>query len=624
MKNYFLFASLLISGFFACEKPEVEVNITPAYLLPIGDRVKFLEAGQSQNEEIGVQVFSSDSIPVENVTIFFNKEKGDAILSDSIVVTDQEGMATIQVGLGTNITQVVIHAVAFQIKGSPITFYFDQSSAAPEHISIFSGNAQEGTFYDDIDSALVVFVTDKFGNPVSQVDVEFEIISGDGSLVRPTDRTNPEGRAGVDFNPGPDSTTNEVKASIANGSFVTFTVYNLVPSLLEEPVNEGDHVDLEWSASDSPIFSGYYINRRKRGTYTYERINTIHHVDSTTFSDFDIVPGRQYQYMIETASSRDNLVSSNLENIEVGKFFKLRAASRANDWLMDEGKDILYVVAGSLNRIYYFSMESRELVDSLELAFQPGSIALTSDKSKMYISQPKIGTIVLYDLDTKSLEISIDATDSMGTSSISDIYVDKNGDLFATGVGGYIVKMDPTEGYIPRRIGSGLKFFSSSVKFMADDGEYLFASEIRLSPNSLYKFDLKDPAVPLVKEDEHGSVYNTNGVFLHPIKSEIILASGKILDKNTFLQVGIMGGGYSYGALSKDGSRFYGVSNTNGAPYDTYVNVYDTQTELIIDRIQYACEEEGFILLPDESAIIIYTDVLGVNDYPKRLLFIDI
>ena len=65
----------------------------------------------------------------------------------------------------------------------------------PTAITIAAGAAQKGTVGQALDSALAVFVTDKFGDPVPGVLVRFAVPSGHGDLVPVAQTTGPGGHA---------------------------------------------------------------------------------------------------------------------------------------------------------------------------------------------------------------------------------------------------------------------------------------------------------------------------------------------------------------------------------------------------------------------------------------------
>jgi hypothetical protein len=65
----------------------------------------------------------------------------------------------------------------------------------PTAITIAAGAAQKGTVGQALDSALAVFVTDKFGDPVPGVLVRFAVPSGHGDVVPVAQTTGPGGHA---------------------------------------------------------------------------------------------------------------------------------------------------------------------------------------------------------------------------------------------------------------------------------------------------------------------------------------------------------------------------------------------------------------------------------------------
>jgi hypothetical protein len=81
-----------------------------------------------------------------------------------------------------------------------------------------SGNSQYGYVGEDIQNPLSVMVTDRFGNPVSGISINFEIVSGDANIEGGKTKTvvsNVSGRASVTVTLG--YTTGTVTVEAKNG-----------------------------------------------------------------------------------------------------------------------------------------------------------------------------------------------------------------------------------------------------------------------------------------------------------------------------------------------------------------------------------------------------------------------
>jgi hypothetical protein len=71
----------------------------------------------------------------------------------------------------------------------------------------------------------MVRVVDRFGNPVPDVAVAWQVIAGEGTVTSPITTTDAEGKTGVDWTLGNRIGVHKLTAAIesATGSPVTFT-----------------------------------------------------------------------------------------------------------------------------------------------------------------------------------------------------------------------------------------------------------------------------------------------------------------------------------------------------------------------------------------------------------------
>jgi hypothetical protein len=107
---------------------------------------------------------------VPGITINFTSNKG-GIVSPSTVVTGANGLASTTLQLPTTVGAVTVTASSTGLKN--ITFAEHSVAGAAANIAITSGNNQAAPRGTQLPQALIVLVTDQYGNPISGNSVSF-------------------------------------------------------------------------------------------------------------------------------------------------------------------------------------------------------------------------------------------------------------------------------------------------------------------------------------------------------------------------------------------------------------------------------------------------------------------
>jgi hypothetical protein len=94
----------------------------------------------------------------------------------------------------------------------------------PAAISVVSGGGQSATVGAAAPSPLVVRVSDQYGSPLANAEVDWMIASGDGSLSRAASLTDSAGLAQVSFTAGATAGSVTVEASASGVGPVSFAV----------------------------------------------------------------------------------------------------------------------------------------------------------------------------------------------------------------------------------------------------------------------------------------------------------------------------------------------------------------------------------------------------------------
>jgi hypothetical protein len=180
-------------------------------------------AGAPLRDPIVVEVLDQRGEPVPNQRVSFALEEDLASAAVTPAdTTNSEGRAQAEWVLGAPAgTQAVIASVA----GVEQTVRFQaQAGAAKAHrIEPAGGNGQEAPVGTPVPDQLVVLVTDQFGNPVANVEVDWS--ADDGSVDPGSSTTGPDGRASTSWVLGSSTGAQTAAASSdgLEGSPVSFT-----------------------------------------------------------------------------------------------------------------------------------------------------------------------------------------------------------------------------------------------------------------------------------------------------------------------------------------------------------------------------------------------------------------
>lgn len=536
-----------------CCKEEEKVRI-PKYVLVQGAIQNNFIAGEEANEAVRVKVVDIDSVAIPNVKVYFTISKGKATRSDSVSITDIEGIASTEISFGTESGNVELKIQAEGLLEKPIYLNFEIGSAIATKIEIISGNNQEGLPDRMLPASLVVKVTDQFDNLVSNAIVEFKIISGSGTII-PSSAETYRGLASAQYTASVTNSVSVVQASVGEQFIVNFNCYTLFPVLCSASLNENRAAVISWTKSESPNFQSYSVYRSRWGLNDYTVIYQTTNVNINSFIDDVNTLGVIYEYYVRTTTSKGYLVDSERVKIEPGNAIILPNAEDA-DVALDTSKGLFYIATRDREKIFLISASTMKKLDSIVLDYLPYRIALNNDFSKLYLVYSGSNSIDVFSTSTLAFEKRINIP-VIGSSSISDIHISKNGDLFVSSIA--IVKIDSLTNSM-KKVSSNFAFFIERVRFINDDGRYLFMEVSNLIPNSLFKLDINDDDAPMVLRNEHGSVDGTESAQLSANGTRIYLKSGQIVSSEDFKVLTTLPQSVSALALSENGNKLYTIS----------------------------------------------------------------
>ncbi|RMF62152.1 MAG: hypothetical protein D6748_00045 [Calditrichaeota bacterium] len=109
--------------------------------------------------------------------LFLNDKKTSAQLS-----TNEEGLVSIDIFSGEEIGTARVHLKSIMYPTKKVSLTFAVVPGEPQKLLIIGGNDQAALIGSELPEMFQVKVTDKFGNPVPNVPVQFKLTNGSGVL----------------------------------------------------------------------------------------------------------------------------------------------------------------------------------------------------------------------------------------------------------------------------------------------------------------------------------------------------------------------------------------------------------------------------------------------------------
>jgi hypothetical protein len=560
-----LLAALLWLVLMACQKDD-DLTLSPSSLVAVSSNMVSLIVGEQNTQTIQVRVLNANAKPMAGVKVYFSITEGRGVFSDSVVVSNADGIASTQMTPGTLASNLTVKVQAEKILNLPVYFYFFVASAAPAKIEVQSGNNQEALANGPLPNQIVVKVSDKFGNPVSNVPVQFKIKSGNGTLL-PFSTTTYNGLLSLQFTTGAGEPLTVVTASAGEGIQTDISIYTLVPVQLTSLHNASNSIELDWDKSLSPNFKHYTIYRTRARFNDAAPIAQVDDVNTTTFTDTDFVTGYVYGYYVGVDTKFGDHVNGDEKDIEPGNRLTVGADI---DYCLDKQRGIFYVPYG--NRVWMVSANNFQKLDSIPVVDGAYRMALSNDGKKLYVVSYGLSFDVI-DIATKSVIGNVDLSGVLTSDFITDIYMTQDGQLFAAG--DRIVKIDEANHYAATIVASGKLFFPAYLRFVGDVGSYLYVEQSSGSPCYLHKLDISQSSVPLVLGKSFSDFRSAKNAVLSPDGTKVYIQSGQIVNTADFtISATLAQGQLSAVGCSSQGDKLF----TSSIYYKTSLDVLDATT----------------------------------------------
>ncbi|WP_339904323.1 peptidoglycan DD-metalloendopeptidase family protein [uncultured Cyclobacterium sp.] len=217
--------------------------------------------GRKLNQPLTVKVANFQDEAIEGATISWSLERGDGVLVDMVTSTDKSGLASANLVMGKNDTQVVRATYGNQTAEFVIT-------KGSIKLVIVSGNNQKAIANREIPEPLIVKLTDQDDESISGENINWGRASGDGSVINTQTTTDENGKSQTSYLMGAQATQvvratyeninvdftisrNQLKLEIVSGNDQTADVgiklnNDLVARLLDSDNNPVPNEEVRW------------------------------------------------------------------------------------------------------------------------------------------------------------------------------------------------------------------------------------------------------------------------------------------------------------------------------------------------------------------------------------------
>jgi hypothetical protein len=223
----------LAAGLIACSNdlllPEPEDGGQNVALTKVDGDLQTGTVGEQLPAPLIVRVLTEREQPAagRKVAFVLTTDSAAGQVSPDTAVTNEQGEAMAHWVLGTAPGD---HVVTAQLVGGEggnqvAEFRAAAEAAAPAGISPASLQAQQGRRKSDVGSAPVVHIVDRYGNPVRDVSVAWQVTAGEGQVEAPITLSDVDGNATIRWTLGDRLGVHRLTATIGSGSVasVSFT-----------------------------------------------------------------------------------------------------------------------------------------------------------------------------------------------------------------------------------------------------------------------------------------------------------------------------------------------------------------------------------------------------------------
>ncbi len=211
------------------------------------------------------------------------------------------------------------------------------------------------------------------------------------------------------------------------------------------------------------------------------------------------------------------------------------------DLATDLVNDRAYVSVPAANEIVEIDLTTFSETRRFAMTAPPRGIDLSGDAATLYAALDTVGSIAYIDLATaaqQTIDILI-PLNHISTYDVAEVSTDRIVVSASPGSGGfaYIVEIRRDLGNATQRVASDRIIRAGPFFAVSPDGTAVYVGE-GFSPNSIYKLDATQALLPIVAEDDHGTVNGTWHLSVSADGSRLFTGSGQILETTAISQAG--------------------------------------------------------------------------------------
>ena len=205
---------------------------------------------------------------------------------------------------------------------------------------------------------------------------------------------------------------------------------------------------------------------------------------------------------------------------------------------LDVARSQLYVSVPSRNEVVVISTNSYQVIDRIVVGSSPIGLNLSIDGATLYVANNTGGSVSAITLATRSIR-SFPVAAVLQTAMAYDVLEYSPGKILVTGnpnSSGFarLVSLDIASGNAVTVAGTSI-IRADPILLIDQDRHFVYVGE-GFSPNSVYKIDVTAADLPIVLEDQHGTVNGTGAMALNQDGSRLLLTGGQVLRTGSLLQ----------------------------------------------------------------------------------------
>ncbi len=222
---------LILSGVFACGSdlllPDPPGGGENVELSKVRGDKQVGVVGEQLQQPLVVQVMTARGLPANGLAVEFVFTDAAGVVTPAQAVTNTEGQAFANWELGNEPgpQSVAARLVVGDAEPQIEEFTAEARPAAPDTLSAKSPTSQPGRRGKKVGTQPVIQVVDRFGNPVPEVPVAWQVTIGEGRVSEAITLTNEAGTATVDWTLGNRVGVQRLTATVGpiTGSPLSFT-----------------------------------------------------------------------------------------------------------------------------------------------------------------------------------------------------------------------------------------------------------------------------------------------------------------------------------------------------------------------------------------------------------------